>query len=92
MSDYTTKKELNKSLDDLEAKLSNKIDEAVTDLSKIIADFAQMVDTRFNKIESDLLELKLETRQSYSNLVSTVDGFVKRLDDMKLKAVQEIMR
>ena len=34
------------------------VDKAVTDLSEIISTFAQQVDTRFNKIEEELSELR----------------------------------
>jgi len=52
------------------------VDKAVTDLSEIISTFAQQVDTRFSKVEKELSEL----RESHQRLLSTIDGFVGRID------------
>lgn len=56
--------------------LRGEIREAVTDLSEVIANFAQQVDARFNKIEADIADL----RQSHDRLLNTIDGFVARID------------
>lgn len=46
MSTQVTKK-------DVETIVGKAVDKAVTDLSEIIATFAQQVDARFNKVEAD---------------------------------------
>ena len=65
MSAYATKQEV-----------QEIVDKAVTDLSEIISTFAQQVDTRFNKVEKELAEL----RESHQRLLNTIDGFVGRID------------
>lgn len=70
MSDYATK-------DDVQ-EIVNK---AVDDLTQIIGNFAQQVDDRFNKVESDIRDLKV----SLDRLTNTVDGFVKRLDEQEIE-------
>lgn len=65
MSAYATKQEV-----------QEIVDKAVTDLSEIISTFAQQVDTRFNKVEKELVEL----RESHQRLLNTIDGFVGRID------------
>jgi hypothetical protein len=65
MSDYATKQEV-----------QEIVDKAVTDLSEIISTFAQQVDTRFNKVEKELGEL----RESHQRLLNTIDGFIGRID------------
>lgn len=65
MSAYATKQEV-----------QEIVDKAVTDLSEIISTFAQQVDTRFNKVEKELVEL----RESHQRLLNTIDGFVSRID------------
>jgi predicted nuclease with TOPRIM domain len=65
MSAYATKHEV-----------QEIVDKAVIDLSEIISTFAQQVDTRFNKIEKELSEL----RESHQRLLNTIDSFVSRID------------
>lgn len=50
--------------------------EAVDDLSEIIGNFADQVDDRFNRLEARMDKLE----QSHQRLLSTVDGFVGRID------------
>lgn len=69
MSDYATKQEVQEIVD-------KAVDRVVTDLSEIIANFAQQVDTRFNKVEKEISEL----RESHHRLLNTIDGFVGRID------------
>ncbi len=69
MADYATK-------DDVQV-IVNK---AVDDLSQVIQAFAQNVDERFDKVESDIAELN----KKYDQLVSTLDKFLKRLDDIEI--------
>ncbi|MEK9196200.1 MAG: hypothetical protein AAB914_02415 [Patescibacteria group bacterium] len=76
MSTNVTKKDLDDLGKSLEISIDKKIDKAVTDLSEIIANFAQQVDTRFNKLESRADEL--ETK--FDRLLQTIDGFVARID------------
>ena len=49
------------------------VDKAVENLSFVIQEFAKQVDERFNNIED-----------SIDRLTKTIDGFVKRLDDMEI--------
>lgn len=65
MAEYATKQEV-----------QEIVDRAVTDLSEIISSFAQQVDTRFNKVEQELAEL----RESHQRLLNTIDGFISRID------------
>ena len=65
MADYASKQEV-----------QEIVDKAVTDLSEIIASFAQQVDHRFSKVEQELSELKA----SHHRLLNTIDGFVTRID------------
>jgi len=65
MSAYATKQEV-----------QEIVDKAVTGLSEIISTFAQQVDTRFNKVEKELSDL----RESHQRLLSTIDDFVSRID------------
>ncbi len=65
MSAYATKQEV-----------QEIVDKAVTDLSEIISTFAQQVDTRFDKVEKDMSEL----RESHHRLLNTIDGFIGRID------------
>lgn len=65
MSEYATKKDV-----------QEIVNNAVTDLSEIIAGFAQQVDDRFNKIENEIIDLKV----SHDKLLNTVDAFISRID------------
>ncbi len=62
--------------EDIRQDIKASVSEAVTDLSNIIASFAQQVDDRFNNIETrqDELDKKID------RLVNTIDGFVSRID------------
>jgi septal ring factor EnvC (AmiA/AmiB activator) len=68
MADYATKNEVQ--------EIVNK---AVDDLSEIIQSFAHNVDVRFNKVEADIAELNAK----YDHLITTLDTFLKRLDDIE---------
>jgi len=65
MAEYATKQEV-----------QEIVDKAVTDLSEIIANFAQQVDTRFNSIEAKQQELD----KKFDRLLGTIDSFVGRID------------
>ena len=67
MAEYATKQDVQQIVD-------RAVDKAVTDLSEIIANFAQQVDTRFNEVEKEIAELK----DSHQRLLNTIDGFVGR--------------
>lgn len=71
MAAYATKKEV-----------QGIVDKAVTDLSEIISTFAQQVDVRFNKVETELSEL----RESHQRLLNTIDGFIGRIDRLRNRA------
>jgi septal ring factor EnvC (AmiA/AmiB activator) len=73
MSDYATK-------DDVQEIVNTAVTKAVDDLSQIIQSFAQSVDERFNKVEADIAELNVK----YDHLITTLDTFLKRLDDMEV--------
>lgn len=68
MAEYATKDEVREI-----------VREAVDDLSKIIANFASQVDERFNRIEERLEKIE----KSHDRLLNTIDGFVKRLDEVE---------
>ena len=76
MSDYVTKKELKETLDEA-FKKNNRI--IIDEMSEVMRDLMDGFDTRFNRVEKDIVDIKV----SLDRLVSTVDGFVKRLDDME---------
>ncbi len=72
MTGYTTTKEV-----------QEIVDKAVTDLSEIIASFAQQVDVRFNNVETRLegVETRLsEQDKKFDRLLNTIDGFIGRID------------
>lgn len=69
MAEYATKQDVQEIVD-------RAVDKAVTDLSEIIANFAQQVDMRFNEVEKELSELK----DSHQRLLNTIDSFVGRID------------
>ncbi len=50
------------------------VDRAVDQISFVIQDFAKQVDERFNKVEASL-----------DKLTNTIDGFLKRLDDIEIE-------
>ena len=68
MAEYATKDEVREI-----------VREAVDDLSEIIANFASQVDERFNRIEERLEKIE----KSHDRLLNTIDGFVKRLDEVE---------
>jgi hypothetical protein len=70
MAEYATKNEV-----------QEIVDKAVTDLSEIIANFAQQVDARFNKVEKEISEL----RESHHRLLNTIDGFIGRIDHYEIE-------
>ncbi len=69
MAEYATKQEVQEIVD-------KAVDRVVTDLSEIIANFAQQVDSRFNSVEAKQQELD----QKFDRLLSTIDSFVGRID------------
>lgn len=49
----------------------------------VIQGFIQQVDERFNKVESEISELKdeiIDLRESHNRLLNTIDGFISRID------------
>lgn len=52
------------------------VDKAVTDLSEIIANFGQQIDTRFNDVEARQRELD----RKFDRLLGTIDTFIGRID------------
>lgn len=77
MAEYATKDEVREI-----------VSQAVEDLSQVIANFAQQVDGRFNKVEAEIVELK----ESHHKLLNTIDGFISRIDsyetEMKARDAQ----
>lgn len=69
MAEYATKQEVQEIVD-------RAIDKAITDLSEVIANFAQQVDGRFNAVEARQQELD----QKFDRLLGTIDSFVGRID------------
>ena len=84
MEQYVTNENLSKALSaqgaNLEQVIDDKITKAVTDLSEIIANFAQQVDDRFDAVEKRLDKLE----DSHQRLLNTIDGFISRLMPTKL--------
>lgn len=72
MAEYATKDEVR-----------GIIREAVDELSEVIASFAAQVDERFNRIEDRLDKLD----ESHQRLLNTIDGFVKRLDEVETEQI-----
>lgn len=70
MKDYITTKDLDKALDKQTDQLIGVLDT-----------FMHQVDERFNKVEEDLADNKA----SIDRLTDTIDGFVKRLDDIEIE-------
>lgn len=68
MSNYVTDKQLT-------AALSAQTEEIVD----VLQSFMHQVDERFNKVEKDISDIKL----SIDRLTNTIDGFVKRLDEVE---------
>ena len=48
----------------------------IEEVLNVIQVFTKQVDDRFNRVEAELKELN----DKYSHLVSTIDGFVSRID------------
>lgn len=81
-SDFATKK-------DVEEIVGKKFDE----LALMIGKFANSVDERFDRLEKDVFILKDDMREvkrdikelnkKYDHLIETLDGFLKRLDDIE---------
>ena len=69
MAEYATKQDVQEIVD-------LAIDKAVADLSEIIANFAQQVDSRFNSVEAKQQELD----KKFDRLLGTIDSFVGRID------------
>lgn len=80
MQAYATK-------DDVQEIVSKSVDGAVDDLSQIIQTFAQNVDERFIKVETNIADLKTDIAglsTKYDRLITTLDAFLKRLDDAEV--------
>ncbi len=78
MNDYVTQKQLEKAL-------SKQTD----DISGVMRDLMESFDSRFTKIEDDISEIKTEIidlKESHNRLLSTIDGFVKRLEDYEVES------
>jgi septal ring factor EnvC (AmiA/AmiB activator) len=88
MTAYATKQ-------DVEDIVEKAVDKAVTDLSGVIASFAQQVDERFNQNEAHLyridnrladIESRLDKLEAaHQRLLNTIDTFVDRLDRYEIE-------
>lgn len=76
MSKNATKDDLVELGRSIEKSISIQLTKAVDDLSKVISNFAAQVDERFNKLEERMDKLEY----SHQRLLSTVDGFIGRID------------
>lgn len=76
MSENATKDDLVELGRPIEKSISIQLIKAVDNLSKVIGNFATQVDERFNKLEERMDKLE----QSHQRLLSTVDGFIGRID------------
>lgn len=63
----------------LDKRLEKQTERILTEVGGIIDDFAFQVDQRFNKVEAELVELNTK----YDQLITTLDRFLKRLDDIE---------
>lgn len=72
MSDYVTQKQLEKTLDKALARQT-------VEIMRVMQTFMHQVDERFNKVEKDIVDIKA----SIDRLTNTIDGVLKRLDDME---------
>lgn len=71
-----TQSMLDKSLESFGRTLSKQI---VDEVGGIIADFAERVDARFNRLEERVDKLE----EGQARLIDTLDRFLKRLDDIE---------
>jgi septal ring factor EnvC (AmiA/AmiB activator) len=72
MADYATKNDV-----------QEIVDKAVNDLSAVMSQFANDVNNRFDKVESDISDIKQEItdlKASHDRLLNTIDGFIGRID------------
>ena len=72
----------------IKTDVQGMIDKAVEDLSMVISGFADQVDSRFNDVEREVVDLK----KSHDRLQSTIDNFVKRLDEQELDTAAQDSR
>jgi hypothetical protein len=106
MADYATKDDVRKIVgdvikNDVQQIVDKAINKAVTDLSEVIASFAQQVDERFNALEQrvDIFEFKTEARfdavekrldghdARFDHLLNTIDSFMGRVDHYETEQV-----
>ncbi len=55
----------------------------IDEIGGIIDVFVTQIDTRFNKVESDIADIK----SSQDSLVRTIDAFIKRIDNYEIEQV-----
>lgn len=66
---------LDKKITDLQVNLDKKFE----DVMGVLHTFMAQVDQRFNKVETDISDIRI----SLDRLTNTLDGFLKRLDDIE---------
>lgn len=77
-SNYVTKSELRSELSHLEERMTKRI----------IDDLSQVIDAMGQRMHDELIAVRQEMsdiRKSLNDLTNTVDGFVKRLDDVEVE-------
>lgn len=79
MAQYAT----NNDLKNLEGRLEKKIDQAVTDLSEIIANLAQSMHDEIVELKHEIVDLKA----SHDRLLNTIDGFIGRIDTYETEQI-----
>jgi hypothetical protein len=64
-------------------ELSTALRDQTEDIVGVIQSFVLQMDGRFDKIEKEIVELK----ESHNHLLSTIDGFVGRIDKYEIELV-----
>lgn len=83
MSDVVSNKDIQAINNNIE-KMNNDIDGLSHNVEEIVTtlqDFIHHIDERFNKVETEIVDLK----DSHNRLLNAVDAFVARLDKNELE-------
>ena len=69
-------------------KLEERMDKRFDDLTALMSEFANDMNARFDQQDArfDRIEEELrEQNEKYDHLVTTIDGFIKRIDDYEIE-------
>jgi phage shock protein A len=78
MDSQITQHQLEVALKKNNQELARSIVDEISETMNVIMD---RIDERFNKVEKDIIDLK----ESHDRLLNTIDGFVKRLDEVEIE-------